>query len=226
MWARRAEHTFSEPVRVSEFLRESPSFSERASLSPRELAPRAPRDCARRGASPRRPTLSSSARRRCSAATTSKRPSSRRRAATSSAQRRSDTDPASHWPGPSLTAGYRIFNTWMGDMTKLLLFRAVLEAAEREGLQARAVSTGAALMRTLEAARERRPRCWGLHCRLARQQPDACTRPCLREGASAPPQAARARPLLGIHTLNPRHPRCGGLAHSLTCRETPFTLTP
>jgi len=57
--------------------------------------------------------------------------------------------------------GYRIFNTWMGDMTKLLLFRAVLEAAEREGLQARAVSTGAALMRTLEAARERRPRCWG-----------------------------------------------------------------
>lgn len=114
----------------------------------------------------------------------------------------------------------------MGDMTKLLLFRAVLEAAEREGLQARAVSTGAALMRTLEAARERRPRCWGLHCRLARQQPDACTRPCLREGASAPPQAARARPLLGIHTLNPRHPRCGGLAHSLTCRETPFTLTP
>mmetsp|Transcript_33671 Transcript_33671/g.111375 ORF Transcript_33671/g.111375 Transcript_33671/m.111375 type:complete len:511 (-) Transcript_33671:217-1749(-) len=54
--------------------------------------------------------------------------------------------------------GYRIFNTWMGDMTKLLLFRAVLEAAEREGLQARAVSTGAALMRTLEAARERHPR--------------------------------------------------------------------
>ena len=161
MWARRAEHTFSEPVRVSEFLRESASFSERASLSPRELAPRAPRDCARRGASPRRPTLSSSARRRCSAATTTKRPSSRRRAATSSAQRRSDTDPASHWPGPSLTAGYRIFNTWMGDMTKLLLFRAVLEAAEREGLQARAVSTGAALMRALEAARERRPRCTG-----------------------------------------------------------------
>lgn len=32
--------------------------------------------------------------------------------------------------------GYRIFNTWMGDATKLLLFRAVLKAIEQDGLHA------------------------------------------------------------------------------------------
>jgi len=31
--------------------------------------------------------------------------------------------------------GYRIFNTWMGDATKLLLFRKVLETIEEDGLQ-------------------------------------------------------------------------------------------
>lgn len=32
--------------------------------------------------------------------------------------------------------GYRIFNTWMGDATKLVLFKAVLETIEKENLQA------------------------------------------------------------------------------------------
>jgi 4-aminobutyrate aminotransferase/(S)-3-amino-2-methylpropionate transaminase len=31
--------------------------------------------------------------------------------------------------------GYRIFNTWMGDATKILLFRKVLETIEKDGLQ-------------------------------------------------------------------------------------------
>jgi 4-aminobutyrate aminotransferase/(S)-3-amino-2-methylpropionate transaminase len=31
--------------------------------------------------------------------------------------------------------GYRIFNTWMGDATKLLLFQKVLETIEKDGLQ-------------------------------------------------------------------------------------------
>jgi len=31
--------------------------------------------------------------------------------------------------------GYRIFNTWMGDATKMLFFKAVLQTIEKEGLQ-------------------------------------------------------------------------------------------
>merc|ERR1739848_833833 len=31
--------------------------------------------------------------------------------------------------------GYRIFNTWMGDATKILFFRAVLDTIEQEGLK-------------------------------------------------------------------------------------------
>merc|ERR1719281_169072 len=48
--------------------------------------------------------------------------------------------------------GYRIFNTWMGDATKLLLFRAVLETVENEGLQERVVAVGHQLWRILEKA--------------------------------------------------------------------------
>ena len=42
--------------------------------------------------------------------------------------------------------GYRIFNTWMGDMTKLLLLKATLEHAEAAGLQQQAVVVGEQLM--------------------------------------------------------------------------------
>merc|ERR1712039_1166438 len=50
--------------------------------------------------------------------------------------------------------GYRIFNTWMGDATKLLLFKAVLQTIEAEGLQAKAKTTGQEITRILtEAAR-------------------------------------------------------------------------
>jgi len=46
--------------------------------------------------------------------------------------------------------GYRIFNTWMGDATKLLLFRSVLEAIEKDGLQALAIKVGAELTNILK----------------------------------------------------------------------------
>merc|ERR1712039_611052 len=50
--------------------------------------------------------------------------------------------------------GYRIFNTWMGDATKLLLFKAVLQTIETEGLQTKARTTGQEITRILtEAAR-------------------------------------------------------------------------
>jgi 4-aminobutyrate aminotransferase/(S)-3-amino-2-methylpropionate transaminase len=51
--------------------------------------------------------------------------------------------------------GYRIFNTWMGDATKLFLFRAVLETIEKEGLQQKVVEVGHRLMSFLgEASRD------------------------------------------------------------------------
>jgi len=157
VWARRAERAFSEPVRVSEFHRDSPGFfSEMLRESePREVAETVPGVGTARGTRLCRLQQEGAARRvllqRGLPATAGPPRPWHSGAAT-------PTGFSLAW---SLTEGYRIFNTWMGDMTKLLLFRAVLEAAEREGLQARAVSTGAALMRTLEAARERRPRCWG-----------------------------------------------------------------
>merc|ERR1711953_1067584 len=48
--------------------------------------------------------------------------------------------------------GYRIFNTWMGDATKLLLFKEVLDVIEKEGLQERVVAVGQQLWRILENA--------------------------------------------------------------------------
>jgi len=48
--------------------------------------------------------------------------------------------------------GYRIFNTWMGDATKILFFRAVLAAIEKEGLQALVHTVGAQLMGILKFA--------------------------------------------------------------------------
>merc|ERR1711988_775879 len=48
--------------------------------------------------------------------------------------------------------GYRIFNTWMGDATKLLFFRAVLETIEKEGLQEKVVAVSGKLMSILRAA--------------------------------------------------------------------------
>jgi 4-aminobutyrate aminotransferase/(S)-3-amino-2-methylpropionate transaminase len=48
--------------------------------------------------------------------------------------------------------GYRIFNTWMGDATKILFFRAVLAAIEEEGLQALVHIVGAQLTGILKLA--------------------------------------------------------------------------
>jgi len=48
--------------------------------------------------------------------------------------------------------GYRIFNTWMGDATKILFFRAVLSTIEAEGLQALVHIVGAQLMCILKEA--------------------------------------------------------------------------
>jgi 4-aminobutyrate aminotransferase/(S)-3-amino-2-methylpropionate transaminase len=48
--------------------------------------------------------------------------------------------------------GYRIFNTWMGDATKLLFFRSVLETIEKEGLQKLVNEVGQELMDILSNA--------------------------------------------------------------------------
>jgi len=53
--------------------------------------------------------------------------------------------------------GYRIFNTWMGDMTKVLLMRAVLKTVREEGLQALVTIVGQELMSVLEAASKQHP---------------------------------------------------------------------
>merc|ERR1712060_351997 len=54
--------------------------------------------------------------------------------------------------------GYRIFNTWMGDATKLFLFKVVLETIEKEGLQTNAIAMGEALTRILSEAACNHPR--------------------------------------------------------------------
>jgi 4-aminobutyrate aminotransferase/(S)-3-amino-2-methylpropionate transaminase len=48
--------------------------------------------------------------------------------------------------------GYRVFNTWMGDATKLLLFKEVLGVIEKEGLQEKVTAVGQQLWRILEQA--------------------------------------------------------------------------
>lgn len=53
--------------------------------------------------------------------------------------------------------GYRIFNTWMGDATKLLFFRAVLETIEKEGLRDLVKSVGAKLLTILHDAAKTNP---------------------------------------------------------------------
>merc|ERR1712216_186567 len=53
--------------------------------------------------------------------------------------------------------GYRIFNTWMGDATKLLLFRAVLETIQKEGLQLSVREVAKKLMHTLHEASKTHP---------------------------------------------------------------------
>jgi len=54
--------------------------------------------------------------------------------------------------------GYRVFNTWMGDATKVLLFRAVLETIESEGLQALVQKVGAQLMSIIKEASHSHPK--------------------------------------------------------------------
>jgi len=53
--------------------------------------------------------------------------------------------------------GYRIFNTWMGDMTKVLLMRAVLKTIHEEGLQALVTVVGQELTSVLESASKQHP---------------------------------------------------------------------
>merc|ERR1712113_27170 len=53
--------------------------------------------------------------------------------------------------------GYRIFNTWMGDTTKILFFRAVLETIEKEGLQSVVHTVGAQLTGILKLASHSHP---------------------------------------------------------------------
>mmetsp|Transcript_74611 Transcript_74611/g.129451 ORF Transcript_74611/g.129451 Transcript_74611/m.129451 type:complete len:541 (-) Transcript_74611:99-1721(-) len=53
------------------------------------------------------------------------------------------------WQPPG---GYRIFNTWMGDASKILLFRAVLNTIEKEGLAEQAKGVGRQLTAILKEA--------------------------------------------------------------------------
>lgn len=53
--------------------------------------------------------------------------------------------------------GYRVFNTWMGDATKILLFRAVLETIEKDGLQARVQDVAAELTNILRTKASSHP---------------------------------------------------------------------
>merc|ERR1712046_316709 len=48
--------------------------------------------------------------------------------------------------------GYRVFNTWMGDMTKILLFKEVLKTIEDEDLRSQVSVVGQELTALLEAA--------------------------------------------------------------------------
>lgn len=55
------------------------------------------------------------------------------------------------------TQGYRIFNTWMGDATKLLQFKSVLETIEKEGLQKNVQEVAQELMVILSDASRTHP---------------------------------------------------------------------
>lgn len=52
---------------------------------------------------------------------------------------------------------YRVFNTWMGDPSKLLMLEAVLECVEKDGLVENAAVTGEVLRRGLETLVEKHP---------------------------------------------------------------------
>jgi len=53
--------------------------------------------------------------------------------------------------------GYRVFNTWMGDMTKILLFKEVLNTIRDEGLQSQVCKVGKELTGILQTASKRFP---------------------------------------------------------------------
>jgi len=62
--------------------------------------------------------------------------------------------------------GYRIFNTWMGDMTKVLFQKAMIETVEKEGLQVLVNTVGKELMQILSDAAATHP---GYVCNLRGQ---------------------------------------------------------
>jgi len=53
--------------------------------------------------------------------------------------------------------GYRVFNTWMGDMTKLLLFKEVLHTIKDEDLQSNVSEVAQHLTALLETASKQHP---------------------------------------------------------------------
>eukprot|EP00041_Stephanoeca_diplocostata_P025965 m.692243 g.692243 ORF g.692243 m.692243 type:complete len:522 (+) comp22861_c2_seq1:609-2174(+) len=56
-----------------------------------------------------------------------------------------------------MTAPYRIFNTWMGDPAKLLLFKSILQVVEKEHLVARTYDAGTVLLAGMEALAAKYP---------------------------------------------------------------------
>lgn len=78
------------------------------------------------------------------------------------------------------TEGGRIFNTWTGDPSKVILLKAVLEVIKRDNLLARTADTGEYMLKTLMDAQKKYPsvvfRARGLGSLSAIDLPDAASR--------------------------------------------------
>uniref|UniRef100_A0A0B7ARR8 (S)-3-amino-2-methylpropionate transaminase n=1 Tax=Arion vulgaris TaxID=1028688 RepID=A0A0B7ARR8_9EUPU len=78
------------------------------------------------------------------------------------------------------TEGYRIFNTWIGDPSKVLMLKEVLNVIKEDNLLERTEQTGKYLLKALESAQSRYPklvsRARGLGAIASVDFPDAKTR--------------------------------------------------
>ncbi|XP_012944398.1 4-aminobutyrate aminotransferase, mitochondrial [Aplysia californica] len=78
------------------------------------------------------------------------------------------------------TEGYRIFNTWIGDPSKIVILREVLATIKEEGLVQKTAELGKQMLQVLETAQAEFPnvvsRARGLGCIMSFDCPDAQTR--------------------------------------------------
>ena len=86
-----------------------------------------------------------------------------------------------------MTLPYRIYNTWMGDPAKLLMFDKVIDVVEKEGLLESTRIAGAALLAGLTGlvASARMPTV-SIQLRES-DRARACTRACWRIGSGSTP---------------------------------------